>query len=247
VTRWVLILIVANIGFFLLSLINPGISMGFEYRPSEILERPWSVVTYLFMHADVTHILFNMIGLFFFGPRLETYVGEKKFLSLYFISGLTGALLTSLLTPNVRIIGASGAAYGVFLGFAYFWPKEPIYIWGVFPVQARWMVVAFTVLSLYGGIGDRDGIAHFAHLGGYVGAFLYLRFAVKDVTRPQEERKTPARISQADLDRWNAIDGKAIHEVNREELDRIRKKLADGRNALLTDTERAFLDRFSGA
>jgi hypothetical protein len=134
--------------------------------------------------------------------------------------------------------------YGVIFGFAYFWPKELIYIWGVFPVQARWLVVAFTVLSLYGGLGAPDGIAHFAHLGGYVGAFLYLRWAVRDVNRPQEDRKQQVKISQSDLERWNAIDRNTLHEVNREELDRIRAKLAE-KNAVLTDTERAFLQRFS--
>ncbi len=245
-TRWVLILIAANAVFFVLSLANPAITTGFAYRPVEILERPWSIVTYMFMHGDFTHILFNMLGLFFFGPRLEMYIGEKKFLWLYSISGLTGALLSTLFTPNVAIIGASGAVYGVFLGFAYFWPKELIYIWGVFPVQARWMVVAFTVLSLYGGLGARDGIAHFAHLGGYIGAYLYLRFAVRDVTRPQEERRQTVKISQTDLDRWNAIDRNMLHEVNREELDRIRAKLGDGKNVSLTEIERAFLERFSG-
>jgi hypothetical protein len=107
------------------------------------------------------------------------------------------------------------------------------------------MVVAFTVLSLYGGFGSPDGIAHFAHLGGYVGAFLYLRWAVRDINKPQEQRKQQPRISQSDLDRWNAIDRNTLHEVNREELDRIRAKLGE-KTVTLTESERAFLERFSG-
>jgi hypothetical protein len=150
-------------------------------------------------------------------------------------------------SPDVAIIGASGAVYGIFLGFAFFWPKELIYIWGVFPVQARWMVIGFTLLSLYGGFGaSRDNIAHFAHLGGYLGAYLYLRIAMRRETSPVPERQKSTKITQTDLDRWNAIDRNSLHEVNREELDRIRAKLADGKGTTLTDTERLFLERFSG-
>jgi membrane associated rhomboid family serine protease len=247
VTRWVLVLIVANVVFFLLTTINPVVGHQLAYVPSLVLEQPWGIVTYMFIHGDFSHILFNMLGLFFFGPRLEMYIGEKRFLWLYALSGLSGALLSTLFSPNVAIIGASGAVYGVFLGFAYFWPKELIYIWGVFPVQARWMVVGFTMLSLYGGLGaSRDGIAHFAHLGGYLGAYLYLRFAVGPDGQSRERRQKPVRISQSDLDRWNAIDRNALHEVNRDELDRIRMKLVNDKDATLTETERMFLERFSG-
>ena len=245
-TRWVLILIVANVVFFLLTTVNPAVGYELAYVPSLILERPWGIVTYMFIHGDFSHILFNMLGLFFFGPRLEMYLGEKRFLWLYAVSGLTGALLSTVFSPNVAIIGASGAVYGVFLGFAYFWPKELIYIWGILPVQARWMVVGFTLLSLYGGLGaSRDGIAHFAHLGGYLGAYLYLRFTIRPDGLPRPERQRTTRITQADLDRWNAIDRNSLHEVNREELDRIRAKLTAGQDAGLTDTERLFLERFS--
>ena len=247
-TRWVLILLATNVVFFLLTMMNPVVGEELAYVPSKLLERPWGIITYMFIHADFSHILFNMLGLFFFGPRLEMYIGEKRFLWLYALSGLTGALLSTVFSPNVAIIGASGAVYGVFLGFAYFWPKEMIYIWGVFPVQARWMVVGFTMLSLYGGLGvSRDGIAHFAHLGGYLGAYLYLRFAIGPDGRPSQEPQVTTKISQSDLDRWNTIKGDTLHEVNREELDRIKMKLAEGKGATITEAERMFLERFSGA
>ena len=77
-----------------------------------------------------------MIGLFFFGPRLESRLGSRGFLLLYFVSGLGGAVFSLLFAREAAVVGASGAVFGVLLGFAMFWPRERIYIWGVLPVQA---------------------------------------------------------------------------------------------------------------
>jgi len=244
VTRWVTTLIVANLAIFLLTLSNPILIREFAFLPVEILVRPWTLVTYMFLHGGWSHILFNMIGLFFFGPPLETFLGEKRFLLLYGISGLAAAVLSGV-SPFTPIIGASGAVYGVFLGFAYFWPKQMIYIWGVFPIQARWLVVIMTGLSLYGGFGGApDGIAHFAHLGGFLGAWLYLRWAVQKA-RENVSRPEVVKVSRSDIERWKAIDGERLHDVNREELDRIQSKLSGEGASALTPAEKAFLDRFS--
>ena len=136
---------------------------------------PWQLVSYGFLHGSLTHLLFNMLGLFFFGPRLEARIGSARFLRLYVISGLSGALF-SLATPHVPIVGASGAIFGVFLGFARYWPRAQVLIWGIVPVEARLMVILMTVLALMGGFGaGQAGVAHFAHLGGFVGGWLYLR------------------------------------------------------------------------
>src|SRR5260370_29779742 len=87
-----------------------------------------SVVTYMFLHGGGTHLLFNMMGLYFFGPRLELVIGRRRFLTLYFFSGLPRALL-SFFTPSVGILGASAAIFGVVFGYAHFLPPVRLLAW----------------------------------------------------------------------------------------------------------------------
>jgi membrane associated rhomboid family serine protease len=205
----------------------------------------------MFLHAGLMHLAFNMIALYFFGPRLEARLGGRRFLTLYTVSGLVAAI-TSLLTPNAAIVGASGAVYGIMLGFARYWPREQIYIWGVLPVTARWLVIAMTVLSLWGGLsGAGRGVAHFAHLGGFLGGLIYLVwFERRSPAARFRARAAPGRPSGAtamDVARWAAIRPESLHPVNRDEVERLLRKLAaGGRASALTPDERAFLDRMSG-
>jgi membrane associated rhomboid family serine protease len=238
----------ANVGVFLLTVAFPMVSFLFRFDPNLMLERPWTAVTYMFLHAGVWHIFFNMLGLYFFGPALENRLGSRHFIALYFISGLTGAAL-SFFDP-APMVGASGAVFGVFLGFAYYWPRQQILIWGVLPVEARVLVGVMTVVSLFG-IGG--GIAHFAHLGGYVGAFIYLK--VMEWRSPAKQFKRKASgVSEAkrvfatdgsDLRRWEAIQVEALHPINRHEVDRLLTKAKSTGVASLTPDERATLDRFA--
>lgn len=246
-TRWVIRLILANVLVFVLQYLRPGITEVFWFLPVAAFARPWTVVTYMFLHGDMGHIFFNMLGLFFFGPRLEDQVGSRRFLWLYFLSGAMGAVLSFLFSPYTPIIGASGAVYGVMMGFAYFWPKEPIYIWGVFPVQAWVMIVVITGLSLIGGFGGAgDGTAHFAHLGGFVGGYIYLKlFSQRKRTDLFRVKVMAAATRGSDLERWGKINREGLHEVNRAEFDRIQEKITTQGVTSLTEAERAFLDRFS--
>lgn len=250
-TPWVKRLLLANVAMFLLTAIFPRLQILFFLLPIAILQRPWTVVTYMFLHAGLWHLLFNMIALYFFGPRLEARLGGGRFLALYFASGIMAAL-ASLLTPTAAIVGASGAVFGVLLGFARFWPRDVIYIWGVIPVEARWLVVAMTVLSLWFGLtGTQGGVAHFAHLGGFLGGFLYLKWAeLRSPARRFKQKAQPApsaveRLSGRDLARWKTIDRERIHPINREEIDRLLAKIDSAGVESLTPDERAFLDRFS--
>jgi membrane associated rhomboid family serine protease len=138
----------------------------------------------MFLHAGPWHLGFNMLALYFFGPRVEARLGGPHFLALYGISGLVGALASLASTPHAAIVGASGAIFGVMLGYARYWPRALIYIWGVVPIQARWFVIGMTALSLF---GVQPGVAHFAHLGGFLGAFLYLSWV---------DRRSAARSGQ---------------------------------------------------
>jgi membrane associated rhomboid family serine protease len=246
-TPWVTRLVILNALVFLLTLANPYAAKLLMFVPALIADRPWTIITYMFVHAGFWHIFFNMMGLWFFGPRLEVTLGSAKFLWLYFLSGICGGLLSFVFAPMTPIVGASAAVFGVFYAFAHFWPKEHIYVWGILPVEARWFVLGMTALSLLGGFGGfEEGIAHFAHLGGFAGGFLYIRWIEKNsrAARYQEQQEPPP-VQQADLERWMGISREGMHEVNREELDRVQAKLAKTGVQSLTPNEIAFLNRFS--
>jgi membrane associated rhomboid family serine protease len=231
---------------YVISLAVPAVVHSLMLVPALILSRPWTLVTYMFLHGSIWHLLFNMLGLYFFGPRLELELGGRDFLLLYFISGVVGALF-SFLTPYSAIIGASGGVFGVLIGFARYWPRERIYIWMILPLEARWLVVIIAGLSLLGGFGGGgEGIAHFAHLGGFAGGFLFLFLRDRN-TRGAAFRaklKSPS-VSASSIERWMKIDREKLHEVNRAELDRIMEKTKVQGVASLTPAEREFLDRFS--
>jgi membrane associated rhomboid family serine protease len=252
-TPWVRRLITANLIVFLLTLLDSTLRYRLGFIPVLALRQPWTIITYMFVHGGTMHIAFNMIGLFFFGPRLEARLGSRQFVAFYFVSGVMAALLSIPFTPRAVIIGASGAVYGVMLGYARYWPRDQIYIMGIVPIEARTLVVVLTVMSLWMGFtGGAAGIAHFAHLGGFLGGFVYLSWWERRSPAARFRKKAstaPKRMSgsdTADLRRWSAIDGEAMHEVNREELDRIRAKIEGEGVASLTGEERAFLERFSG-
>jgi membrane associated rhomboid family serine protease len=246
-TFWVLRIIVANVVMFLISMAAPQVVTVCMLVPLWVFSRPWTLITYMFLHSGLWHLFFNMLGLYFFGPRLEMEIGSRHFFWLYLVSGLMGAALSFVFTPYTAIVGASGAIFGVLYGFAHYWPRERIYIWGVLPVEARWLVIGMAALSLFGGFGGGgSNIAHFAHLGGFAGGFIYIRWLGRRSRSTTYGAKEPSSSpGSADLKRWARIPRERLHEVNRAELDRIMAKLGSTGPESLTATERAFLDRFS--
>ena len=250
-TPWVLRLIIANAAIYLLLPASSALYQQMVLVPQEVLTYPWTPVTYMFLHGGLGHLFWNMLALFFFGPRVEERLGARRFLILYFLSGISGAALSFLFSPTAAIIGASGAIFGVMLAFARFWPRVPIYIWGILPIEARWMIVGMTVISLLGARTGAGGIAHFAHLGGFLGAFIYLRFLEwNSGARQFREAAAPKpRVSgarrTADIERWSHIRRDSLHEVNRAEVDRILDKIGSSGISSLTPAERETLDRFS--
>lgn len=257
-TPWVMRLIMANAAVYLLQLTLPqGAWQQFAFVPAALLQRPWTTVTYMFLHGGFMHILFNMWIFYIFARRLEQRLGSRQFLFLYFIGGISGAVLSSILglllgvVPiYIPIIGASGAVFGIELAYAMYWPRDKIWIWGVLPVEVRWLVIFLTALSLWAGFGGaRDGVAHFAHLGGFAGAFLYLKFIEwHSPARRFKRAAAPAKPKggSANVQRWHSIRRDGLHQVNRDELDRILDKISAKGLASLTAEEQAFLERFSG-
>jgi membrane associated rhomboid family serine protease len=238
-------LILANLAMLLLGGVVPGLTQSLMLVPFLIPLRPWTVVTYMFLHAGFAHLFFNMLALYFFGPRLEGRLGGRRFIGLYLTSGVAGAVM-SLVTPYAAIVGASGAVFGVMLGYAHYWPRDTVYIFFL-PMEARWLVVLMTAMSLFGAWQGQGGIAHFAHLGGFVGGFLYLRWIELRSPAVQFRAATapPPRSSTVDLDRWRRVQPETLHPVNREEYERVMAKVDLAGAAGLTPDERAFLDRFS--
>lgn len=239
-------LLIANVAAFFLEVTRPGLIDAFVFVPQLVLIRPWTIVTYMFLHAGLMHIGFNMLALFFFGPRVEERIGSRRFGILYFLSGISGAILSFIFTPTAPIIGASAGVFGVMLGFAYFWPDAPIMIWGIIPVPARILVIITTVIALFSGFGGArggGGVAHFAHLGGYAGAYLYLKWL--DRARAAFKRKAMSPPPTArKLEGWKSVDVAKVHEVNRDQLNAILDKIGKSGLGSLTEQERLFLSNF---
>lgn len=262
-TPWVMRLLFANFAAYLLIPRTSQLFANLLLVPADVLSRPWTPLTYMFLHGDFWHILFNMIVLFFFGPRLEATLGSRKFLGLYFVSGLTAALFSGL-TPHALVVGASGAIYGLMLAYAGIWPTDRIYIWGVLPVQARWMVIFLAVWAVIGTLPliasvfgldglhvPTDNIAHHAHLGGFVGGWLFMRWQEKNTgaakfRKQAEPAEKKGWLHDRDaVQRWARIDADSLHPLNRETYDEIMRKLSTGGAGALSDRERAFLERFT--
>jgi membrane associated rhomboid family serine protease len=193
-TPWVKRLLLANAAVFLVSLVVPlgFLVRWFGFTPAEILFRPWGVFTYMFVHGGFWHVLFNMLVVFFFGPPLERRLGGTEFLKLYLLGGLGGALAGFAFAFSTPVIGASAAVYALMLAFAWYWPNAPIYIWGIFPVKAKYLVGVLVVFTFLATFSDAQSVtAHFAHLGGLVAGALYLRFGSGGVGAPSFLSRAP--------------------------------------------------------
>lgn len=166
--------------------------------------RVWQVITHMFMHAPLqgggglTHILFNMITLLSFGPVLEQVLGERKYIILYFISGIGAYLLNCgwnyfeimqsadpELIYNIPMMGASGAIFGVVAAFSTLFPDAKLFFFFIpFPIKAKYLFPGIIVISLYLGFsGSMGGIAHFAHIGGAIVGFILARAWKNDLYR----------------------------------------------------------------
>jgi membrane associated rhomboid family serine protease len=244
-TPWVTRLIIANVAVYFLQQTVRGITDSLVFVPALALTRPWTVITYMFLHGGLGHIFFNMLSLYFFGPRVEERLGPNRFIWLYTVSGIAGALLSFIFAPRAAILGASGAVFGVMFGFAKFWPKDRIFVWGIFPIEARILVLIMAGLALFSGSrGSQGGVADFAHLGGFVGAWAYLAYLDRAAGTRRFKTQTLAKTADNSLANWRKVDPQRVHEVNREELNRILDKINRSGLTSLTPQERLFLSNF---
>ena len=180
-------LIATNVGLFLAGYILPELVQVFGLRPSDVVlrGRVWQVVTYMFLHGNIGHILFNMLALWMFGTELERTWGTRAFLRYYFIVGMAAAISTILVsstlpfaarTFDTTTIGASGAVYGLLLAYGVMFPNRPILMYFVFPIPAKYFVMILGAIALLMSVSDSGGgVAHVTHLGGLVAGYLLLR------------------------------------------------------------------------
>lgn len=192
-------LVAINILMFIATLVNENFMVAnfAMFYPASPFFKPWQILTHMFMHGGFWHIFFNMYSLLMFGSILERSLGPKKYLIFYFVTGLGAVALHTgvewlqarvfiangiaqayqqlLVTPT---LGASGAIYGVLIGFAMLYPQARLtLIFPPIPMTAKWLVIIFAAIELFSGInGIQDGVAHFAHLGGMLFGWLLIRW-----------------------------------------------------------------------
>lgn len=188
-------LIIINVIAFLAQQALPRIGvdftgmMGLHYFASEKFGI-WQLLTYMFMHGNVSHIFFNMFALWMFGSALEDIWGSWRFLVFYLVTGVGAGLMQELVwsisyspeqlayfSDALLTIGASGAVYGILLGFGMMFPNAPIFFLFIpIPIKAKWFVLGYGLLELFYGVtGSADGVAHFAHLGGMLFGFILIK------------------------------------------------------------------------
>ena len=231
-------------------------------------EQAWRFVTYMFVHVDFWHFLFNMLMLWMFGSEVADMMGSRHFTGLHFFCGIFAAVFSLVMfwigMTNAPIIGASGALMGIFVAYYKFFPNRMLLMFFFFPMRikyAMWFMVAVDVLMAH----SSDGIAHFAHLGGVVGGFLYMylyehgfgrtlegladkvesgvhrahrpRFRVREGGRSEN----PSREESPKGDGDRPLEGEVFYVDENRRMDEILKKVnREGINSL-SESERQFL------
>ncbi|MBI4447242.1 MAG: rhomboid family intramembrane serine protease [Acidobacteria bacterium] len=181
-TPMVKYLVIASVIVFLLQQIGPGSEMTllFGLSPYFVWKRLyiWQLGTYLFLHGNFWHIFWNMFALWMFGSDLERHWRSHEFLKFFFVTGCGAGLLSILFDPfsAVPTIGASGAIYGILMAYGMMFPNRLVYLYFLFPVKVKYFVAVLGALAFLSALSAPGStIAHMAHLGGMLFAFLYLK------------------------------------------------------------------------
>ena len=258
-TPWVRRLLVANAVVYLLTITvftGPWFFDLTAFSPSLVLQQPWTLVTYMFVHGGFFHLAFNMLMLFFFGRDVEDWLGGTAFARYYFFCGVGGAAASFVflpLAPVTMVVGASAAVFGVALAFAVRWPNAEIFIFPLpVPIKAKWLVIGLVGLNLMLGLMRvGDGVAHFAHLGGFLFGFVYLRFGpTLTHSLTQSVRREPVRVlahptAHAAEEEEPPRTPRQQRGPSYDEVDRVLDKISATGLDSLTPKERELLDKMS--
>jgi membrane associated rhomboid family serine protease len=247
--RW--LIISSGVMLLLQVFMGPFLIHFLALTPARVLEDfwAWQMVTYLFLHGGILHWLFNMFILWMFGRELEVRWGTAFFLRYFFICGVGAAFCVLLLSPDSQVptLGASGAIFGLLTAFALVFPDAVLYLYLIVPVKAWQAVVLFGLIEFFAGMsGGGTGLGRFAHLGGMITGFLYLKSGelgalrrfrpldnLSDKVRHLVQRKRKPVI---------------FHEVTDDlvkEVDRILEKVLREGAESLTPKERELMQRYS--
>ena len=244
-TRAVQWLLALNIGVYFLQLTLFGqdaVYSALALDPSRFPGNWWTVATYMFVHAWLAHLAFNMFTLWMFGPRLEQEWGTRSFVQFYLWCGLGGAIAHLLFAQHSAVIGASGAISGVLVAYALRWPDEEVYLFGVIPMRSRWLVLAMLGMNIIFALSPGSRIDWTAHVGGMAFGWIFLKlYSVGGINRvrgwvsavPDESEDMPravprsrsplrdrARSVDEVVERSNAVvlrEGKPLQHVPRQE------------------------------
>jgi membrane associated rhomboid family serine protease len=181
--------------------LNPLTPVLFRDQAGQLIQLsfyPWQLITYMFLHGGFFHLLLNMFALWMFGAELENIWGQKRFLTYYMMCGIGAGLCNLFLAPLFSsvgpTVGASGAIYGILVAFGYLFPDRNIYIYGLIPVRAKYLVIFYMLIEVFSLAGGTDsGIAHMAHLGGGVIGLIYLMIYYKGSANKLFSSSNPLR------------------------------------------------------
>ncbi|MCH8567978.1 MAG: rhomboid family intramembrane serine protease [Balneolales bacterium] len=265
--RWI---ITINVGVFMVGILG-GMgfrvflveAFGFYSDPFTTLTQPWRLVTYMFLHGGFLHIAFNMLWLWFLGRMVEEHLGTKNFLTIYFGSGIGGALLNTFFTgifggEMIPTVGASGAVFGIMVTFAMIYPTFKLSLILLPPVEARFIVAGLILIDLLL-ISNADGIARVVHLGGALWGYILLKMYYRGYDydswitaiaakfqRPQKKQKPYYSSTSGSKSRMNmhvVEDAEILDEVEQDELDRILEKISkSGYDGLSADEKRTLFE-----
>ena len=177
--QWIIALNVM-IYFVQVTMFGPALEHWLGFEIGGLTERPWTVLTYMFVHAGFLHLAMNMYALWLFGTRLERAWSPGSFVRYYLLCGLGGWLAHVIFARNAGLVGASAGVYGVMLAYAMRWPDDEILLYFVVPLKVKHVVMLLAAFDLVRGIASGamgGGVAYFAHLGGFAAGYLYLKWA----------------------------------------------------------------------
>ncbi len=190
----VLPLIGINIFMFIIqSILGDGFTASFMLVSSDILARPWIILTHMFLHANLTHLFFNMYALLMFGSLIESKIGTKRFLTVYFLAGILAAIIPFY----DAALGASGAIMGIIGIVIMLLPDLPVLLFFFIPMSMRTAGIIFALFDLFGAfLPLSTGIAHYAHLVGLMVGIIYGYYLLKtkkqfrkSFTSPHQKKK----------------------------------------------------------
>jgi membrane associated rhomboid family serine protease len=177
-------LIIANVIVFLLQQVAGNVltALFALWSVGDSLFQPWQLLTYSFLHGGFLHIFFNMFAIYMFGSPLEMFWGGRRY-AFYYLASILTAAATELIVMNATqvggpVIGASGGVFGLLLAFAWYFPRQRLFIIPIpIPLPAWLFVTLYGVAELFFGVtGIQPDVAHFAHLGGMLGGALSILY-----------------------------------------------------------------------